>query len=207
MTDSGFIIRNARLDEVAEMAQVDRLSWPEKLATTEDQFVARLAAFPEGQWVAEQSGRIVAVSSAQRIPESLISDSHCDHNSITDQGRFTNTHVTDGDVYQLIGVGVLPEYRWLQLGRRMIDHQLAFARSLTGVHRIVGFTRPVRYHRYSDVPIDEYVRRRTPAGRSLDPVLSFHLDSGAKLVSVHPGFRPEDTKSCGYAVLIEYPVD
>ncbi|HID21153.1 MAG TPA: N-acetyltransferase [Planctomycetaceae bacterium] len=206
MANRGIKIRNARPGEAAEMAHVDRLSWPPELASTEEQFRARIAAYAEGQWVAEDNGRIVAVSSAQRISEKVLHNGHIDHNRLTDFGRFTRSHDPQGEVYQLIGIGVLPEYRWMQLGRLMIDHQVEFARGLAGIRRIVGFTRPVRYYRYSEMPIEEYVRRRTATGRLLDPVLSFHLDSGARLVSIHPNFRPEDHKACGYAVLIEYPV-
>jgi hypothetical protein len=56
------------------------------------------------------------------------------------------------------------------------------------------------------MPIEEYVNLRNKTGRRSDPVLEFHLGSGASLISIHAGFRPEDVESLGYGVLIEYPV-
>ncbi len=206
MFPPGIEIRNALPEEAAAMAQVDQQCWPPQLAATEEQFRARIATYPEGQWVAVEHGRIIAVASSQRISERVLSNGELDHDKLTDCGRLVRSHDPNGEIYQLISVGVLPQYRWMQLGRKMIDHQVEFARKLPGIRRIIGFTRPARYYRYTQIPIEEYVRRRTETGRLLDPVLSFHLDSGAKLVSIHPNFRPEDQKACGYAVLIEYPV-
>ena len=67
-------------------------------------------------------------------------------------------------------------------------------------------TRPARYHKRSTLSIEQYVVLRSASGRLVDPVLAFHLDYGARLVTVLPGFRPEDRDSLGYGVLIEYPV-
>jgi len=53
--------------------------------------------------------------------------------------------------------------------------------------------------------IEAYVDLRNKTGRRFDPVLEFHLGSGASLVSTHQDFRPADTESLGYGVLIEYP--
>ena len=100
---------------------------------------------------------------------------------------------------------MLPEYRGQLLGRQIVDRQLEFARSLPDVHRILGFTRPIHYHRHRDIPIERYVQRAGPDGNLIDPVLAFHVDAGAGIVSIHPGFRPDDHEACGYGVLIEYP--
>ncbi len=186
------------------MAAVDRSSWPARLATTEAEFQARIDAFPEGQIVAESSGRIVGSASAQRITVEFLRAAGSRYQLVTDSNRFTGSHHPDGEVYQLIGVGVLPEFRGQQLGRQLVDHQIRLARSLPGVRRIVGFTRPALYHRYAQLPIDEYLQSRGPNGQLLDPVVDFHVAAGARIVSVHPDFRPEDQEACGYGVLIEY---
>lgn len=200
------IIRNARPQDAVGMSAVDRLSWPAELAGDEQQFLARIAAFPEGQWVGEsENGRIVGVICAQRISTDFLRAHGDDFEALTDHGRFTDSHDPTGEIYQLTGVGVVPEYRGQQLGRVLVDRQIEFAATLPGVKRIIGITRPVRYHRFRNLPIEDYVRRRIDTGRLLDPVLSFHMDCGARLVSIHPQFRPQDSAACGYGVLIEYP--
>ena len=84
--------------------------------------------------------------------------------------------------------------------------QIEVARSLPGIRRILGVTRPARYHKRATLSIEQYVVLRSASGRLIDPVLAFHLDYGAHLVTTLPGFRPEDRDSLGYGVLIEYPV-
>lgn len=200
------MIRQATENDLPAIAEMERLSWPAGMAADEAQLAARLAAFPAGQLVAERAGRIVGYAAAQRISSDLLRHEPLTFATLTDGGRFTRTAIPAGDTYQLIGVAVLPEERGSGLARALVDRQLALARAAPGVRRIVGFTRPAGYHRHFEVPIEEYVLRRDRRGRIADPVLSFHLDAGARLVSVHPGFRPEDREARGHGVLIEYPL-
>ena len=188
------------------MAEVEQVSWPTRLAATEADCLARIEAFAEGQWVAVLANRVVGASTAQRITSTFLEAKRHSYREITDNGQFTNSHHPDGEIYQLIGVSVLPEFRGDQFGRRLVDQQIDFARSLPDVRRILGFTRPAGYHRHRDLAIEEYITRRDDKGMLLDSVLAFHLDAGAKIVSVCPGFRPEDRESFGYGVLIEYPI-
>ena len=198
------IVRTATVDDAPAMAEVDRQSWPSALATTEADFVARIEAYPSGQLTAVFDGRVVGSAAAQRVTEEFLADNQSRYEALTDHNRFTRSHTPSGEIYQLIGVGVLPEFRGRQLGRQLVDSQLDFARSLTGVRRIVGFTRPAGYAEQIEIPIEEYLRRRDKDGRVLDPVLAFHVDAGAQIVSIHEGFRPADGGACGYSVLIEY---
>jgi GNAT superfamily N-acetyltransferase len=209
MAEIRVIIRKAVSAEAATMAAVDARSWPAALAANTEQHFARLLAYPEGQLVAEITGRIVAAASAQRITQTFLLANCESYHRITDGGRFTQSHNRNGEIYQLVGVGVLPEFRGRKsgvwLGRELVDRQVAFARRLRGVQRIVGFTRPAGYHRHKEMAIDEYLSQRRSNGKLLDPVVAFHVDAGAQIVSVHANFRPEDTEACGYGVLIEYP--
>lgn len=200
------VIRHATERDLHSIAHAERLGWPAGMAADEEQIAARFAAFPAGQLVAERDGRIIGYASAQRIRGELLHREPLTYRALTDDGRFTRTANPEGDVYQLVGVVVLPEERGSGLARRLVDRQIAEARRMPGVRRIIGVTRPVRYRRYPEMPIDEYVALRNARGHVADPVLSFHLDAGARLVSLHPGFRPEDRASRGYGVLIEYPV-
>lgn len=207
MARTPLIIRPATVTDSTAMARVDAASWPTELATTAAEWVARILAFPAGQFVAERNGRIVGSSSAQRITNSFLTNNQETYDLVTDTNRFTGSHTADGEIYQLVGVGVLPECRGENLGRQLVDRQISCARSLPDVTRIVGFTRPAEYHQHDTVAIEDYVHCRSKLGHFVDTVLGFHLDAGARVVSTHANFRSNDVASRGYGVLIEYPVD
>jgi GNAT superfamily N-acetyltransferase len=199
-------LRTAVPADAEALVRIDAESWPDALAVSVDQWQARLATFAAGQMVALFDGEAAAVTSAQRITEAYLHAGPVTYDRITDRGTFRNSHDPNGEIYQLVAVGAGAIVRGFGVGRRLIDRQIEFARSLPGVKRIVGITRPARYYRHPEMPIERYVELRNKTGRRFDPVLEFHLGSGAKLVSTHAAFRPEDEESLGYGVLIEYPV-
>ena len=198
--------RPANPHDAPIMSDVDRLSWPAALAVRTDEFAARIAAFPAGQWVAERNGRIVGTASAQRINDRFLRANGDRYERLTDGNRFTASHDPGGEIYQLISVGVLPKFRSQGLGRTLVDRQIDAARRTDGMRRILGFTRPAGYRRHRKLSIEEYLAGRDD-GRCPDPVVDFHLSAGAVIVSVHADFRPQDTDACGYGVLIEYPIE
>lgn len=199
-------LRIATPADATTLAEIDRDIWPVALATTEPEFLARTAAFPEGQCVLERDGRIIGRASAQRITAKFLAENSAGYDLITDGNCFTNSHDPAGEIFQLVDVGMLPRFRDRQSGRLLVDRQITLARGLEGVRRILGFTRPAVYHRYAEVPIETYLAMRGVGEKLLDRVVAFHVEAGARIVSVHPGFRPRDEDSRGYGVLIEYPI-
>jgi GNAT superfamily N-acetyltransferase len=198
--------RQATLEDVDDIAEVEAASWPSSLAASREAIAERVSVFAAGQWVALMADRIVGAASAQRITPAQLESQPLTYQNVTDNGSFRSTHSPDGTIYQLVGVGVAPAGQGMACGRALIDRQIDFARQLDGVSRIIGFTRPVRFHRSPQLSIEDYLELRSESGRVADPVLSFHLDSGARLVSIHPDFRPNDPESRGYGILIEYSV-
>jgi len=207
MASESITIRNARPEEAERLATIEAQCWPADTAANAEQFASRLRIHPEGQWVAELDGRVVGVSVSQRITEAFLLREPVREDRLTDSGSFARSHDPDGDIYQLITVSVAPEGRGFRLGRRLVDRQLASARGLPSVRRIVGFTRPAGFHRHPDMTIEDYIALRDDGGRWVDAVLDFHLRAGARVVSVHPGYRPADEAARGYGVLIEYPME
>lgn len=199
-------IRTAVPDDAATLAAIDADSWPAPLATTEQQWRERLAVFPEGQYVVEYDGTPAVVAAAQRITEKFLNAGPVTHARLTDVGSFRRSHDPKGEIYQLVAVGASASVNGLGLGRKLVDRQIEFARSLPGIKRIIGLTRPARFYRHPELSIEDYVNLRSKTGRRYDPVLEFHLGGGAQFVSTHADFRPDDTEARGYGVMIEYPV-
>lgn len=197
-------IRQALVGDAEAMAHVERESWGE-MATPAEKIAQRIETFPAGQWVAEIDDEIVGVTFSQRITTEFLEQTPKTFAALTDDGTFVRSHDPEGEIYQVISVGVSAAGRGSRLGRRLVDWQIEQALQTPGVRRILGFTRPAGYYRYQDVPIEEYVDLRSSQGRLVDPVLAFHLNAGARLVSIHPNFRPNDHEALGYGILIEYP--
>lgn len=197
-------IRPATPADVDAMAAADAASWPPELASSAEQIAARIEVFPAGQLVAVIDGRVCGAVYAQRIATAFFEASRKTYDALTDQGRFTRTHVDDGEIYHMHGVSVSPEARGGGIGRLLVDRQIETGWAMPGVRRSLGVTRPVGYHRHADLPIEQYVHRRDEAGHWIDPVLDFHFQAGARLVAIYADYRPEDGQTLGYGVLIEY---
>jgi len=204
MVEAALVIRNPRLDEVAKLAAVEASTWPNGLAGTEAQIRARLAVYPEGQWVAELAGEVLGVAASQRLTERFLQTVPVCFDALTDEGNFTRSHDPSGEILHLVSVSVARGAQGLGVGRKLVDHEIEMARAMKGVIRIVGVTRPRGFRRYDRMSIEAYVVARREDGRFLDPVLDFHLAAGAQLVSILPGYRPADADSRGYGVMIEY---
>ncbi len=200
------IIRPARPSDINALVKVEAASWPGPLAADRAQIASRIEQFPTGQLVAELDGNVVAVAWSQKVRSEFFAATPAEFDQLTSDGTFQGTHDPRGEIYQLIGVGVSPAGRGKRLGRQLIDAQLDRARAEPGVQRILGFTRPVGYAERREMPIAEYVQLRTATGRWVEPMLAFHLGGGAKLISIHPDYRPADREAGGYGLLIEYSV-
>jgi hypothetical protein len=208
MTKRGHLItiRTGAPDDAETLAAIDADSWPAPLATSVEQWRSRLAVFPEGQFVIEYDGVPAVVAAAQRITAKFLSAGPITYARLTDGGSFRRSHDPQGEIYQLVAVGASTAVNGLGLGRKLVDRQIEFARSLPGIRRIIGVTRPARFYRHPELAIEDYVNLRSKTGRRYDPVLEFHLGGGANFVATHADFRPDDAEARGYGVMIEYPV-
>ena len=205
---SAIVIRAARAEDVSALTIIEQEAWPAGMNASAEQIRARIAAFPRGQLVAVLHDEVVGVVWSQRVTPAQIFGKDVTYAQLTDHGCFTASHRDAGEVFQLIGVAVGTAGRKLRLGRQLVDAEIALARTLPGVTRILGFTRPRGFQHFAaqhpGATIEQYVVERSENGRPHDPLLAFHLTAGARLVSVQAQFRPEDDESHGYGALIEY---
>ena len=125
MAGDRVVLRTACPDDVDELSRLEAACWPEGLAADASQLHARIAAYRDGQWVAELDGRLLGYSSAQRIEPGLLDSVPLDYETVTDGDRFTATHDDNGTIYQLVGVSSHPESRGQGIGRQLVDHQIA----------------------------------------------------------------------------------
>ena len=198
-------IQNAEIEQAASLAEIEGLCWPYGMAADTKCFCKRIKVYPEGQLMAELSGKPVGVACAQRITKQFLDSGPILYRRLTDNGCFAGSHNPSGEIFQLVTVSVDPDSRGFNLGRKLVDCELEYARNLPGIKRIIGFTRPAGYFRYGDkMSIEEYVKLRRGDGQLVDPVLKFHLGAGARVISIHAGYRQNDKDALGYGIFIEY---
>jgi predicted amidohydrolase/ribosomal protein S18 acetylase RimI-like enzyme len=168
---------------------------------TRDQIASQLAIFPEGQFVIEIDGRVVASATSLIVDSSSHSEWH-NWAAITD-GGFIRTHDAGGDKLYGTEIMVAPAFRGLKLSRRLYDarKQLARSRNLTGI--LIG-GRIAGYGAYADrMSALEYVERVT-SKNLVDPVLTPQLSNGFVLKGLIPDYFPSDSGSRGYATYLEW---
>ncbi len=161
---------------------------------------ALIKDFPEGQIVIEDNGRVVAVALTVKCSYDRFSRSHTYDDLVGRRDRIR--HDVNGDALYGMDLFVDPEYRDLRLGRRLYDSRKELCRNLN-LRAILAGGRVIRYHQHAEMTPSEYleaVRRKEVH----DPILSFQLANDFEVKRLMKGYMPEDTKSLGYATLLEW---
>lgn len=108
-----------------------------------------------------------------------------------------NLHNPEGDILQLLGVAVLPQYSSLQIGEGLRDYVLKTTAN-THIKSVIAMTRCST----PSITIDDYFKKVNSIS---DPTLVFHcVIGGASIVAIVKDYRPEDTLNYGYSIMIKY---
>lgn len=144
----------------------------------EHHLVAHLDTFPEGQFVVELDGRIVASASSMLAPMDRVREPHT-WMTITGGSELPH-HDPAGDVLYGLEIMVDPEHRGLGLSRMLYRARkvLARKRDLAAVGiagRLAGYADAKRAE--PELSPEAYVRD-VAAGKRSDPVLSAQMAAG-----------------------------
>lgn len=164
-------------------------------------FTQLIETFPEGQVCIEDNGIPVAVAFSLIIDFSVFGDNHS-YAQITANDTYT-THDSEGDYLYGIEVIVDPEYRGLRLGRRLYDARKELAENLNLKGILIGGRIP-GYHEHSEeMSPQEYIVK--VKNRDIyDPVLTFQTSNDFHVRNLLDDYWPEDHRSRGHAVLLEW---
>jgi predicted amidohydrolase/GNAT superfamily N-acetyltransferase len=201
-SDVNLELRNLRIDDFEDIkAVMDRVypdlggGWPRK------KYVAMLKVFNEGQICIEDNGRVVAAAFSVIVDYDKFGDAHT-YDEITGNAYLT-THDPNGDVLYGVDVFVDPDYRNMRLGRRLYEARKELCQNLN-LRAIFAGGRIPNYAKYSnDLSPQQYieaVRRK----EIYDPILTFQLSNDFEVKRVLKAYMPEDTRSHGYATLLEW---
>jgi len=194
-------LRTMTIDDFDALTALQLVCFPGMKPWTREQITSQLSLFPEGQFVIEIDGRLVASATSLIVDSSSHSEWH-NWAAITDNG-FIRTHDPGGDKLYGTEIMVAPEYRGLKLSRRLYDARKALARdrNLTGI--LIG-GRIAGYGEHADtMSAREYVER-VISKDLVDPVLTPQLSNGFVLKGLIPGYFPSDSGSRGYATHLEW---
>jgi len=191
-------IRQATLDDITGILDVEEEVWPIELRATEEQFRSRIKTFPEGTIVSLIDGTIVGVVATQIVYSKDLDHSALTWDEITDGGLIKKTHKPDGDILYGVDLSVSPfgansaSLLLQEVGRIAIRHKLKGG--------MLGARIP-RYHKYSErMNAQDYVNFKR-GERLLDPELVFYTRLGLEIIRVLPNYI-KDPDSRDYGVLL-----
>lgn len=195
------IVRATQPSDVDPLLALQKQVYPTIEPWKRDHLRQQLAVFPEGQLVAELSGRIVGCASSLVILWDEWSDEHT-WTEITAAGTF-DTHNPKGFTLYGAEVFVDPRLRGKRVGHSLYEGRRKLCKQMN-LKRIIACGRLPGYHALASVmPVELYVKK-VLWGDLLDPVLSFQLREGFRFCGIMKNYIPEDHDSCGNAALIAW---
>ncbi len=202
--DAEIIVRNTRAEDFPGMIEMTREVYPTSPPWREEQLASHLKIFPEGQFVAVESGteRVVGMASSLIV---LWDDYDLAANwrDFTDHGLFTNHDPEEGRTLYGAEVMVRPSLQGKGVGKKIYAARRALVEQL-GLLRIRAGARLRGYHRYADRLAPEDYVMKVVRGELGDPTLSFQLKWGFRVLAVVPDYLHHDPESQGHAAVIEW---
>lgn len=196
--------RRWKASDIPAVIECQRAAYPnfaDENLCDERSYTMQLAAFPEGQVLAEIDGRVVGYAT------SLIIQMNDDlpwysYPEVTGVATFS-THDPSGDTLYGADIAVHPDYRGHGIAGRLYDERRKILkrfnlRSLVAGGRIPGY----KDHAGRMTP-EEYIER-VKSGELKDMALSAHLKAGFEVRGVHMDYLTDEA-SLNYATFIEMP--
>ncbi|HET8772274.1 MAG TPA: class I SAM-dependent methyltransferase, partial [Thermoanaerobaculia bacterium] len=191
-----YVVRHAAEGDLEALDRLERLCWPKGSQIPRRLLRARLERYPQGQFVLERDGEVMAAIYSQRIASLEALDGR-------DLRSVHELHHPSGPIVQFLALNVDPRVQNLRYGDQLLEFMLQRCSLMTGVTRIAGVTVCRNYDAGGPRSFEEYIRRE---GDDQDPVLAFHRAHGATIAKALPGYRPRDLANEGYGVLVTYDV-
>ena len=201
------VIRNAKIEDMDQIMAVEE-SWPEMARAPRDKFEARLEKYPQGFFVWEEDGRILATITAMPFnydPENAKQFSNWD--DVTNKGYLFDIGAPEDYNALYIVSGIIDKNaRGGDIFERMVNAEVDLARSLGYGYVVAGAVIP-GYKRYcvknDAVPASEYVFMKR-GNRLIDPLLDMYQKIGFQApdaAHVVREYFPDDA-SLNYAAIV-----
>ncbi|GAB4373071.1 MAG: hypothetical protein Kow00114_34880 [Kiloniellaceae bacterium] len=203
----GVIIRNAKPEDMDQIMAVEE-SWPEMARAPRDKFETRMKKYPEGFFVWEQDGRILATITAMPFvydPKNAKQFSNWD--DVTNKGYLFDIGAPgDYNALYIVSGIIEKDARGGDIFEHMVMTEVELARKLGYKYVVAGAVIP-GYKRYcvknDAVPAHEYVFMKR-GNRLVDPLLDMYQKIGFAAPDANHVVReyfPDDA-SLNYAAIV-----
>jgi len=189
-------LRPAFSGDLEALVDLDQACWPVHLTAGRDVIAARLARYPQGQYVLEQQGEVLGALYTQRIKEQ----------AILDQATFLQLpqlHDPQGSILQILGMNIKPSVQHLGLGDQILDFLLYVCGLDGNCEAVVGISRCKQFAEQGSLTMPQYLQKCRDSGQ-WDTVLHFHVHHGAEVVKPIADYWPDDVENQGYGILVRY---
>jgi predicted amidohydrolase/GNAT superfamily N-acetyltransferase len=195
-------VRSWTKEDIPDVIACHRAAYPEydeNAFYTERYYEMQLAAFPEGQVLAELDGTVVGYATSLIVQ--LEDDAHSyTYEEITGGGTFA-THDPSGDTLYGADIAVHREYRSMGISKLLYDARKRIMQRYN-LRRMVAYGRIPGYQEYAGkMTAEEYVEK-VVAGELSDSALRAHLRAGYTVKRVLLDFL-WDNSSLNYSTLLE----
>ncbi len=201
------VIRNAKPEDMVQIMAVEE-SWPEMARAPRDKFEARLKKYPQGFFVWEEDGRILATITAMPFnydPADAKQFSNWD--DVTNKGYLFDIGAPkDYNALYIVSGIIEKNARGGDIFERMVNREVELARALGYSYVVAGAVIP-GYKRYcvknDAVPASEYVFMKR-GNRLIDPLLDMYQKIGFEApdaAHVVREYFPDDA-SLNYAAIV-----
>ncbi|QDV24584.1 bifunctional GNAT family N-acetyltransferase/carbon-nitrogen hydrolase family protein [Aureliella helgolandensis] len=195
------VVRNTRLEDFETLVEIQKKCFPEMELWTRAQIESQLKHFPEGQFVVECDGRVIASCSSLLLSYEDELEWH-NWKKTSDSG-FIRNHKPDGNTMYGIEIMVDPDFRGMRLSRRLYEARKEFCRQRNVARIIIGGRIPGYCKHADEMTAREYVDRVVDKS-IFDPVLTAQIANGFSVQGLIDNYLPSDVESCGYATFLEW---
>lgn len=199
--DGNIVFRQAALDDVAKIEQLEKDVWGENGADA-GKIISRIKTFPKGNVIAELGNDVVGYLSFEYVDD-VTSASNFTWADITDDGKIINSHRSDGEYFYGINLSAHHLVQGKNLSTALVlrgwanmildNKKGAFVGS-----RIPGFKNYKKAH--PEVTAEEYIKIRR-RGKLRDSELRLYEQEGLLPVKILTNYFP-DADSLNFGVLV-----
>ncbi len=195
-------VRRWREDDIANIVECQRLAYsdyPDSGMYDARIYQMQLAAFPEGQYLAECDGKVVGYATALIVH--VDDDVRYEYNELTGNGTFSS-HTPGGDTLYGADIAVVPNMRGMGVAQKLYDARRKLIRRYN-LRRMLAFGRLTGFAEHAGtLTAHEYVDS-VMRGDLRDPALNAHLRAGYRVAGVSLEIM-RDEPSLNWATLLEY---